>query len=74
MLLRVKTDNERGNVDNLLANTGGRSVDRPLIYTGDSPNVPLPDQNTSMVNTLGQSTLEYLSLEPPLQEILNLQS
>ena len=44
------------------------------IYRIDSPNVPLPDQNASMVDTLSQPTLEYLSLESPLQEILNLQS
>jgi len=40
----------------------------------DSPNVPLPDQNASMMDTLSQPTLEYLSLEPPLQEIFNFQS
>ena len=44
------------------------------IYRIDSPNVPLPDQNASMMDTLSQPTLEYLSLESPLQEILNLQS
>lgn len=33
----------------------------------------LTDQNTSMVNTLGQSALEDLSLQSALQEILNLE-
>lgn len=41
---------------------------------GYSPDVSLPDQNASMVNTLSKTTLEHLSLEPPLQEIFNLQS
>lgn len=58
MLLRVKANNERGNVDNLFTNT----------------NVPLPDQNTSMVDTLSKPTLKHLSLKSSLQEILNLQS
>lgn len=37
------------------------------------PDVPLPDENTSVMDALGQAALEDLSLEPPLQEILNLQ-
>jgi len=57
VLLRVETDDERWDVDNLFANT----------------NVPLPDQNTSMVNALGQSALEHLSLQPSLQEIFDLE-
>lgn len=38
------------------------------------PNVSLADKNTGMVNALGKSELEDLSLQPPLQEILNLQT
>ena len=38
-----------------------------------APDVPLPDQDTSMVNALGQAALEHLGLQPPLQEILDLQ-
>ena len=34
----------------------------------------LPDQYPGMMNALGQTTLENLSLQPPLQEILNFQS
>lgn len=39
----------------------------------DVPNVPLADQNTRMMYTLGQPTLEHLRLQPPLQEVLDLQ-
>jgi hypothetical protein len=38
-----------------------------------SPNVSLPDQNSGMMNTFRQAALEDLSLQSPLQEILNLQ-
>lgn len=38
-----------------------------------APDVPLPDQDTSMVNALGQAALEHLGLQPSLQEILDLQ-
>ena len=35
------------------------------------PNVPLPDQNSSMMDTLGQTELVYASLQSPLQKILH---
>ena len=35
--------------------------------------MPLADENTSVVNGLGQAALEDLSLEATLQEVLNLQ-
>jgi len=57
VLLRIEADNERRDVDDLLANA----------------DVPLPDEDTSVVDRLGQATLENLGLEPPLQEILDLQ-
>ena len=57
VLLGVETDNERGDVDDLLADT----------------DVPLPDQNTSVVNALGQTALEDLSLQAALQEIFDLE-
>ncbi len=41
---------------------------------GYEPNVPLPDEDTSVVNTPRQTALEHLGLEPTLQEILDLQS
>lgn len=36
--------------------------------------MPLADKDTGMVDTLGESELEDLGLQPPLQEILNLQT
>ena len=37
------------------------------------PNVPLPDQDTGVVDGLGQATLEDLSLKTTLQEVLDLE-
>ena len=37
------------------------------------PDVSLPDQHTSMVNTLGQAALEHLCLQATFQEIFDLQ-
>lgn len=85
-LLGVQSDNERGNVDHLLSDT----------------DVPLPDENTGVVDRLGETTtsvpssasastlsssptlgpsdptpnspaLEDLGLQPPLQEVLDLE-
>merc|ERR1719334_5173 len=42
VFLGVESDDERGNIDNLLPNT----------------DVPLPDKNARMVDTLGESKLE----------------
>ena len=58
VLLGIETNDERGNVDNLLANT----------------DVSLADQNTSVVNRLGKTELVDASLQTALQEILHLQS
>lgn len=57
VLLGVETDDERRNVDNLLADT----------------NVALADENTSVVDSLGETQLEDASLKATLQEILDLQ-
>lgn len=38
------------------------------------PDVPLADEDTGVVNRLGQTKLEHLSLQTPLQEILDPQS
>lgn len=38
------------------------------------PDVPLANKDTGMVDALGKSKLEDLSLQPPLQEVLNLQT
>jgi hypothetical protein len=58
VLLGVKTDGERRNVDNLLTNT----------------DVSLLDENTGVVNRLGKTKLEDLGLESSLQEVLNTES
>lgn len=36
--------------------------------------MPLADKDASMVDALGKSKLEDLSLQPPLQEIFNFQT
>jgi len=57
VLLRLQSDDEGWDVDHLLADT----------------DVTLPDEDTSVVNRLGEARLEDLGLQPPLQEILNLE-
>lgn len=57
MLLGVETDNERGNIDDLLADA----------------DVALADQNTGVVDGLGKAELVDAGLQAALQEILNLQ-
>lgn len=57
MLLRVETDDERGHVDDLLADT----------------DVALADENTGMVDRLGETELVDTSLQATLKEILDLQ-
>jgi hypothetical protein len=57
VLLRVETDNERGNVDDLLADA----------------DVALADEDTSVVDRLGESELEDLGLETALKEVLGLE-
>ena len=56
MLLRVETNNERGHIDDLLADT----------------NVALADQDASVVDRLGETKLVHAGLEAALQEILDL--
>ena len=74
MLLGVKTDNERGNVDDLLADAMKSLVGRsqrevcPCI-----PDVALADENTSVVDRLGETELVDASLKAALQEVLNLE-
>jgi len=57
VLLRVETNDERGNVDNLLADT----------------DVALADKDTSVVDGLGKAKLVDAGLEAALQEILGLE-
>ena len=77
VFLGVETDDERWDVDNLLANTvWQKNCQTKLMLklrTENAPDVPLPDQDTSVVDALGQSALEHLSLQPSLQEILDLE-
>lgn len=57
MLLGVETDDEGGDVDDLLANT----------------DVALADQDTGVVDGLGETELVDTGLETTLQEIFDLQ-
>lgn len=57
VLLGVETDNERGDVDDLLSNT----------------DVALLNEDTGVVDGLGETELVDASLKTTLQEILNLQ-
>lgn len=57
MLLGVETDNEGGDIDDLLANT----------------DVALANQDTGVVDGLGKTELVNTGLQAALQEILNLQ-
>lgn len=45
-----------------------------LICFVSLPNVPLADEDTGMMDALGKSQLEDLSLQPPLQEILDFEA
>jgi hypothetical protein len=57
VLLRVETDNERGDVDDLLADA----------------DVALADEDTSVVDGLGETELVDAGLEAALQEVLDLE-
>lgn len=57
MLLRIQSNNERGNIDNLLANS----------------DVSLLDQDTGVVNGLGETELVDTGLKSSLQEIFDLE-
>merc|ERR1719445_577036 len=58
VLLRVQTDNERRNVDNLLPDT----------------DMPLSNQDTCVMNRLGKPKFKDLSLKTALQKILYFQT
>ena len=75
VFLGVETDDERGDVDNLLANAKSKVlVQRPSPDSEENgPNVPLTDEDTGVVDRLGEATLEDLGLETTLQEILDLE-
>lgn len=74
MLLGVEADHVRGDVDDLLADTDGRLALLPLDpLISDIPDVTLLDQNTGMVDRLGQTKLVNAGLQTALKEILNAQ-
>merc|ERR1740131_752654 len=58
VLLGVQAHNEGWHIDNLLPDT----------------DVPLFDQDTGVMNGLGKSELEHLSLKSSLQEVLDLET
>ena len=77
MLLRIETDNEGRNIDDLFANTTenprlaiSATSDLQLLNV---PDVPLPDQHSRVMNTLRQSKLINAGLQPSLQEVLDLE-
>jgi hypothetical protein len=41
-------------------------------HPGSAPNVALPNEHASMVDTLGETELENLRLKPTLHEVFNL--
>jgi len=57
VLLRVQTDNERGDVDNLLADA----------------DVALADEDAGVVDGLGEAELVHACLEAALQKVLHLE-
>ena len=75
VLLGVETNDERGDVDDLLADAVTEAEDACSIRRAgvDVPDVSLPDQHTGVVDGLGKAALEDLSLEATLQEVLNLE-
>ena len=58
MLLRVQSNDKRGDVDDLLSDS----------------DVSLADENTGVVNGLGETRLVDLGLQTSLKEVLNLES
>ena len=70
-----RTTNE-GTLTICLPTLGGRRQVRHHDWdmrTSNAPDVPLADENTSVVDGLGQAALDDLSLQATLQEVLDLQ-
>ena len=76
MFLRVKTNNVRGDVNNLNNAILVFSIlfDHPVQYLFPDPDVSLADENSGVMDRLGQSQLEHLGLQSPLHEVLSLES
>ena len=74
MFLGVKTNDERGDVNNLFANPIMTMVELPSHKVRSKryePDVSLPDESPRMVNAFRQTALEHLGLQPSLQEIFD---
>jgi len=74
VLLGVETDDERWDVDDLLSDAGICKYMGMMFEARWSsvPDVSLANENTSVVDGLGQTELVHASLQATLQEILNL--
>jgi nucleoside-triphosphatase THEP1 len=74
VLLRVETDDEGWDVDDLLADAIAKSV-HIIRYSSrnDIPDVALADEDTSVVDGLGETELVDTGLEAALQEVLDLE-
>jgi hypothetical protein len=77
VFLGVETDDERRDIDYLLSNAewSAKRVSF-MVEVGNrvcSPDVSLPNQNPSVVNRFRKTALEHLSLQPALQEVLDLE-
>jgi hypothetical protein len=72
VLLRVETDHEGGDVDDLLADAVKSLVLCSYRTTCNSiPDVALADEDTSVVDRFGETELVDAGLETALQEVLN---
>ena len=77
MLLGVESDDEGRDVDNLLSNTKGLIVSTRLPQSAKKvhvPNMPLPNQDPCVMNTLCQAQFVDTGLQSSLQEVLHLES
>lgn len=77
MLLGVETNDEGWDIDDLLADAESlrkvRRFSKCIMKVANGPDVPLSDQDTGMVDALGQSNFKHLCLEPAFQEIFDLE-
>ena len=78
VLLAVNADHERRDVHDLLADAAKITIRqrKMLIKTTwtNAPDVPLADENTGVVDGLGEAELEHLGLEAALKEIVHLEN
>lgn len=76
VLLGVQADHERRHVDDLLTDTVTNESAKVLPLLGERvaiPDVTLLDQDTSVVDGLGEAKLVDAGLQTTLQEILNVE-